>query len=322
MTSKAEYIQTVCELVGSNIARVIDARDGWPGIIELTLSTGPKRFSLHVSLIHSMARKEYEYRFQNPGQNRPVMTLPGTEPLLIGVWLEPGAPSVLVAAQPEVRLGDMTRFSVLFPERLFREAQTFGWAEPYRNKHAQWLWSFLPPLLPTFVELSEADVQVDSKEIQIAVVGSGLVDQPEEASGVRARQATTRLVRAARFGRDVVKVYDGRCAMCGLNLGLVSGAHILPASAPGSVDQLLNGVCLCENHHRAFDTHRIWVHPKSRLLTIHPHVVEHSKTDQRSLNFVETTFKKLAPPTDATKSPAEKMFVERYAYYDNDYRWL
>ncbi len=163
MTRKADYVQVVCDLVGKNVARVIDARDGWPGLIELTLSTGPKRFSMHVGLVHSFGRKSYEFRFQNPAQNRPAMTLPGTVPLLIGIWLVNGEPPVLVAAQPEVRLGDLTRFSVLFPERLFREAQLFGWAEPYRNRHGQSHWSFFPGLLPTFAELCENEIQLDPR---------------------------------------------------------------------------------------------------------------------------------------------------------------
>lgn len=134
MARKSDDIHLVCELVGPTAARVIDSRDGWPGVIELNLSTGARRFSLHVGSIHSMSRKPYEYRFQNSGQNKPVMTLPGTDPLLIGIWQEQDKPAVLVAADAEIRLGDVTRFSVLFRDRLFREAQEFGWAEPYRNK--------------------------------------------------------------------------------------------------------------------------------------------------------------------------------------------
>lgn len=110
--------------------------------------------------------------------------------------------------------------------------------------------------------------------------------------------------------------------MCGLNLGLVSGAHILPARAPHSVDELNNGLCLCDNHHRAFDAHRIWVHPTMRLITIHPKVVDHAKHDERSANFVQTPFKELASPTDPAHKPSAARFVERYAYFDAEYGWL
>lgn len=318
--SRANYIHLLCGLVGPTVATVIDERDGWPGLVEVRLSTGPQRFSVHVGPIHPMARKDYEYRFQNPGQNRPVMTLPGTQPLLIGIW-EDDQPNVLVAAQPEIRLGDMTRFSVLFPERLFRTAQQFGWAEPYRNNKGGIHWSFFPQLLPTFIESYQTNTTITPRELQIAVVGAGLVDQPEEASAARARRAATQLVRAALFGRQLVDAYGGLCAMCGLNLGLVSGAHILPVSAPGSVDQPFNGLALCDNHHRAFDSHRIWVHPERRTVKIHPSILTHAGANARSQDFVQTTFTRLTAPAEAANLPRPRMFAERYSYFDGYYDW-
>lgn len=109
--------------------------------------------------------------------------------------------------------------------------------------------------------------------------------------------------------------------MCGLNLGLVSGAHILPVSALGSVDQLTNGLCLCENHHRAFDRHRIWVHPRNRTIKMHPNLLAHAEAHPRSNEFVQTTFRRLAPPQDVAHVPAENMFLERYAYFGGEYGW-
>jgi hypothetical protein len=132
---------------------------------------------------------------------------------------------------PEIRLGDLTRFPVLFPERLFREGQQVGWAEPYRNKNGGLHWSFLPQLLPTFIEFFQSQIDLSPNNVQIAVVGAGLADDPSDAAAARARQAATRLIRDAKFGKDVVEAYGKKCAMCGLNLGLVSGAHILPVSA-------------------------------------------------------------------------------------------
>ncbi len=319
--SRARLVQTLCDLVGPSVARVIDARDGWPGLIDLQLSTGRVRISAHVGRVHSMGRKDYEYRFQNPGQNRPAMALPTTTPLLIGLW-DTDTPNVLVAAEPDVRLGDLTRFSVLFPERLFREAQQAGWADPYRNNNGGLHWSFFPQLLPTFVEFYQSQVDLVPKDIQIAVVGAGLADDPTDASAGRARHAATRLIRDARFAKTVVEAYGKKCAMCGLNLGLVSGAHILPVSAPGSSDQPTNGVALCDNHHRAFDSHRIWVHPSQRVLQIHPSILKHAESDPRSKAFVDTMFSKLDSPVDPKLKPQKRMFEERYAYFEGNYEWV
>lgn len=319
--SRADYVHTLCRLVGPPIARVVDARDGWPGVIELQLSTGRAQFSVHVGPIHSMARKPHEFRFQNPGQDHPMMALPGTTALLIGVW-DTDTPNVLVAAQADLRLGDTTRFSVLFPDRLFREAQQVGWAEPYRNNKGGMHWSFFPQLLPTFVEFVQGEIDLLPKDVQIAVVGAGLADDPTDAAAGRARQATTRLIRDARFAKTVIDAYGRKCSMCGLNLGLVSGAHILPVSAPGSSDQPTNGIALCDNHHRAFDRHRIWIHPAERTLCIHPYILKHGETDTRTRAFLDTMFPQLAGPTDPALSPQQRMFEERYAYFEGNYEWV
>lgn len=322
MRSKIKLVNALCALVGSSVCRVIDPRGGWPSIIEVQLSGGVQRFSAHVGQIHSHSRREYEYRFQNPAQTDrpPVIALPGTKPLLLGVW-NTDEPAVIVAAKAEIRLGDRTRFSILFPERLFREAQQFGWAEPYRNKRGDLHWSFLPPLLPAFIELYQTSVQVDPTTIQIAAVSSGLVDEPSGASGARARQTVTRLVRSAQFGQKVVAAYDHKCAMCGINLDLVSGAHILPASAVNSVDAIWNALALCENHHRAFDSHRLWVEPSSRRLKIHPSILSHARANDRSRVFVETTFRNLSDPLQAKDLPNPDMFRERYQYFNDAYYW-
>lgn len=316
---RTKYVHTLCRIIGPHIAKVIDPRDGWPGIVELQLSTGAAKFSVHVGTISSHARKPHEFRFQGPVK-RPMITLPDTTSLLVGMWTK-SSPNVLVATNADLRLGDMARITILFPNRLFQEAQQFGWAEPYRNKKGGMHWSFFPQLLPTFVELAQAGIDLIPKDVQVAVVGTGLADDPTEAAAARARQATTRLIRDASFGKSVVEAYGSKCAMCGLNHGLVSGAHILPVSAVGSIDQPINGVALCENHHRAFDRHRIWVHPIDRTLKIHPKILQLSDSDRPTKAFLEAMFPMLSGPIDPKLKPQARMFEERYAHYEGNYGW-
>lgn len=106
------------------------------------------------------------------------------------------------------------------------------------------------------------------------------------------------------------------------NLGLVSGAHILPVSAVGSTDTLTNGIALCDNHHRAFDIHRIWVHPVRRTLKIHPRILQHARGDERSRAFVDSLFARLAHPLNPAHAPAQSMFDERYTYFEGYYDWV
>jgi putative restriction endonuclease len=66
------------------------------------------------------------------------------------------------------------------------------------------------------------------------------------------------IVRDAAFRKNVVSVYDYRCAFCRLKIisslsqNIVDGAHIKPFSQFYD-DRIDNGMSLCKNHHWAFD---------------------------------------------------------------------
>lgn len=78
--------------------------------------------------------------------------------------------------------------------------------------------------------------------------------------------------RAWDFSHRVLRAYNNRCAVCGLGLGLLEGAHIVPVAWPGSTDETSNGIALCRNHHAAYDRalisfsddHRIEISPNVR----------------------------------------------------------
>lgn len=65
-------------------------------------------------------------------------------------------------------------------------------------------------------------------------------------------------VRSAAFRRNIILLYDQRCALCRLKLvsndnqNIVDGAHIKPF-AEFRDDRFNNGLSLCKNHHWAFD---------------------------------------------------------------------
>lgn len=64
---------------------------------------------------------------------------------------------------------------------------------------------------------------------------------------------TRRTLRALDFRERVLTAYAHQCAICGMQLNLLDGAHILPVSEPGSTDETSNGIALCTLHHRAYD---------------------------------------------------------------------
>lgn len=183
--------------------------------------------------------------------------------------------------------------------------------------------AFWPELLPAFVELHRATATVDAAEmagiIGAAGVGAGEVVAPMD----RVRRQANVLVRRRVFAAEVVNAYDGCCAMCGLDAGLVEGAHIYPASAPGSADAVWNGVCLCPNHHKAFDRHLVWIQPgPARQVELHPSLHEQATTNPGAASLVKATRPALSPPRLRDAIPREEMFVQRYDYFPGNYGWV
>lgn len=69
---------------------------------------------------------------------------------------------------------------------------------------------------------------------------------------------TIEAVRDTTFRKNIVRLYDSRCAFCHLRVialdetNIVDGAHIKPFSKFKD-DTYSNGISLCKNHHWAFD---------------------------------------------------------------------
>src|SRR5262249_16312605 len=146
-----------------------------------------------------------------------------------------------------------------------------------------------------------------AREIANAAVASGLTRDDTAEAAERARRFASALARDAAFSKDVRKAYADRCAMCGLGLGLVVGAHIYPVSAPGSPDKVSNGLSLCQNHHAAFDNHKIWINPSTFEIRLHNEILSAATSNSAARRFVALTYKNLRLPSDSTKHPGREM---------------
>ncbi|HVS39367.1 MAG TPA: HNH endonuclease [Gemmataceae bacterium] len=118
-------------------------------------------------------------------------------------------------------------------------------------------------------------------------------------------QEVRRLAREANFRDKVVRAYDHRCAVTGIQLRLIDAAHILPVGAPGSVDSVQNGLCLSPTYHRAFDHGLIYL--DERLVM---RLSQHKVTALRALGQVGGLDSFQAPlgnliflPPDAAQRP-------------------
>lgn len=321
MLSRKKLVDHVAALVGHQLVQVIDSRDGWPGLAEVQLSRGIKKVALHVGPIGLSHRKrdDVERRFQNPGTEKPVLAPEGFEPVLLGLW-EGGNRPVLVVMDAQHRLGKTTRQSLFIPLWQLEEAARIGWAE-HQSTTGERVVAFHPALLPSYLESMEADEHIPAGQIAAVVNASGLNDPIPEVSEARARRAASQLVRSAVFSRNVLAAYNGLCAMCGLNFGLVQGAHIYPAHAPDSQDVTTNGIALCGNHHGAFDKYLLWVDPDTRAILVHPEVIARRALSPACAQFIDSTFPVLHEPRTPADRPTSGTFRQRYDLYPNKYEW-
>ena len=272
------------------------------------------------------SRDDLERRFQNPDTNRPIIdTRPAREPLLLGLWeTDPliGVPRPLVvSADPWRRLGRTTRFSVFAYLSTLHTALEKGWHQD-ENATGEWIRCFIPSLLPLSYAADQLDAAPETFAMHAAIEASGLLAGPEAAAAERARRAGSTLVRDARFSRRVVEAYVGLCAMCGLDSGLVQGAHIYPMSAPGSHDERWNGLALCANHHLAFDRHVVGVNPATRKVRFHHTILDQVASSPAVKALVSGTFEHLAEPAEQSARPKREMFEMRYAFFTDRYDWL
>ncbi|HTT98439.1 MAG TPA: HNH endonuclease [Rhizomicrobium sp.] len=295
-------------------------RDGWPGLARATTQAGKTLgVALHVSKVTSHSRAPYERRFQNPANGEVVAAPAGHIPILLG-YAQIGVRPLLVAVDGLSRLGREARFSILFHQDLLTTAAQNGWAE-YISGTDERIFAMYPKLFPIFIEALQSGAYPATDEMISAVAASGIAQEDTSLAADRARRVGTMLVRSSAFRKHVCDAYDRKCAMCGLGIDMVEGAHILPASAPNSPDKVWNGVALCPNHHAAFDKHYIWVDPGTRAIQLRSDILKIAETDNACEVFTRNTRKFLSIPKTQNSQPRAEMFTRRYEHYDGLYSW-
>lgn len=328
MSQRARKFQAVVEALGPLAVGPSIPGEGWPGLCAIQVSDNTFNVALHVASVSPHARRPYEMRFQNPAaDDRPAVSdNSGTAlPILLGVD-EQQDPNVYIAVDGRSRLGRATRFSILFHKRIIDEARVKGWAV-YVSNTGEKIYAFVPAMLPSFIAQILGDEDLPADQVSEAAVASGVIDSGIDRdlaalAAMRVTKAVNILVRKAGVGRRIREAYSNCCAMCGLGSNMLQGAHIYPVEAPGSNDEVWNGLSLCYNHHRAFDLHMIWIDPRSGDIHLHPSLVEEARNNQGARHFVESTWRRLSLPARRSDRPDSRMFERRYSYFEGEYEWV
>jgi putative restriction endonuclease len=141
----------------------------------------------------------------------------------------------------------------------------------------------------------------------------GIVIRPEDAAGLsrprtRTVQEVSRFARAGSFRRLVLQAYDRRCAVTGMQLKLVDAAHILPVGAPGSTDEVINGVAICPTYHRAFDRGLIYIDERY-IVRLNQKKADHLRSVGLGAglgDFIAPLERKIVLPTDGGAWPSRR----------------
>ena len=145
----------------------------------------------------------------------------------------------------------------------------------HRKNTGELVITFQPDFIGTYAQNLEALHDTGAVPAEVALLNrianapGGVAEAEITASVAQPRQyavtETRRALRALDFSARILGAYGHRCAMCGIQLKLLEGAHILPVSEPESTDETSNGIALCVLHHRAYDRSLITFKPNYEI---------------------------------------------------------
>lgn len=255
-----------------------------------------------------------EYRIQVTGINE-IEPEAGARNLILGWWEDVG---VFAGWDIRQHTGDVSSSpSMQVSEGALRQALLTGFA-PYLNQRGETAIAFRPDFMGTYIEFLEPlhDSGTIPEEAAILTKPS---EDPEDVEDAEidddvaekrkyAVLSTKRALRAIDFSQRVLGAYGRQCAMCGTQLRLIDGAHILPAAHEDSTDQTSNGVALCALHHRAYDRALVTFNTSFKV-AVNEEMVKKLKADDRAGgldNFRKGLRPFLIVPPDKKDRPAEK----------------
>jgi putative restriction endonuclease len=164
--------------------------------------------------------------------------------------------------------------------------------------------AFTPSNLITYLlaarEADAQNVSAESRELFFIMRTPRVPEIPKQgehedikhyAARIRRRVSITRATRDSLFGRRIRDQFSDACAICGTQLDVVEGAHIIAVNEERSEDELWNGVALCRNHHKLFDA-RVLIITAGLQVRVDNGIVDYFRSLHRAagLDVVVTPF--------------------------------
>lgn len=238
------------------------SRGAKPIQVAVADSGGVNRFRIYAwRITHGGAtRAASEYRIQITGAY--PTSFPGEQTLILG-WSEEF--EVFAAWDPVAHLNrTAVSPSLQVSQQTLEAAYDRGVAAETRGS-GDVVVAFKAELLTGYSRVA-GDMHAEDSNL----LTRGLNEIPGSVpSAPRTRTRVTQVIesyyRSWDFGGRVLGAYDYSCAICGIQLGLVEAAHILPVAVPTSTDETRNGLALCRIHHRAYDALLIDISPELTL---------------------------------------------------------
>ncbi len=207
------------------------------------------------------ARSTDEFRIQVTGvPGNTFLSEPGGKTLILGWWPNHEVFAGFDYRRHRSQLGSSPSFQV--GRDALQDAVTNRMGT-HRKSTGELVIAFQPEFIGTYARnlesLHDTGKVMDEVDIlrRVAVASETVAEHEIEDSVSQPRRyavtQTRRALRAIDFRARVLSAYEHRCAMCGVQLKLVDGAHILPVPQPESTDDTSNGIALCSLHHRAYD---------------------------------------------------------------------
>ena len=148
--------------------------------------------------------------------------------------------------------------------------------------------------------------------IQNAYSDDFLSIQGETTSTTEERMLFTYTRRAfprdPQFKKKVLAAYEQKCCICNRQLGIVEAAHIIPHSVLNSPNTVNNGLALCIEHHRLYDTALLLPGPEN-LLVFNRDRAEYLKQEkqEKGLGEIESLHHtKFAKPVSPEHYPSDE----------------